>query len=188
MLHSNHVVMVNEAILSLSIMSATFLLGYTEEELQTQSKSRAASSNENKENEEGAITDASLVLTDPRTVSSQLHTDAVINGIKNCLKNPDHPKEVKANAASLTLTLLKTKTKDFKEMLSDLNFVTECLNEEALKNLPDECKKVHDIICSSGIFDISSIHIHCILELLCPGFIVYTHVIHISVCQHQHTT
>ena len=147
MLHSNHVVMVNEAILSLSIMSATFLLGYTEEELQTQSKSRAASSNENKENEEGAVTDASLVLTDPRTVSSQLHTDAVINGIKNCLKNPDHPKEVKANAASLTLTLLKTKTKEFKEMLSDLNFVTECLNEEALKNLPDECKKLHDIIC-----------------------------------------
>ena len=38
-------------------------------------------------------------------------------------------------------------TKEFKEMLSDLNFVTECLNEEALKNLPDECKKVHDIIC-----------------------------------------
>merc|ERR1711997_1374883 len=146
MLHSNHVVMVNEAILSLSIMSATFLLGFTEEELQTQSKSRAASSNENKENEEGVITDASLVLTDPRTVSSQLHTDAVINGIKNCLKNPDYPKEVKANAASLILTLLKTKTKEFKQMLIEMNFCQECLSEEALKSLPTECKKLFDII------------------------------------------
>jgi len=143
MLHSNHVVMLNEAIVALSIMSSTFLQGYTEEELQTQLSSKSEDANQ-----DNKIVDDEhkSVLNDPRTVSTQLHTDAVINGIKNCLKNPDHPKEVKANAATFTLTLLKTKTDEFKQMLKDMNFCQECLSEEALKSLPMECKKLFDII------------------------------------------
>ena len=143
MLHSNHVVMLNEAIVALSIMSSTFLQGYTEEELQTQLSSKSEYANQ----DDKVVDDEhKSVLNDPRTVSTQLHTDAVINGIKNCLKNPDHPKEVKANAAALTLTLLKTKTNEFKQMLKEMNFCQECLSEEALKSLPTECKKLFDII------------------------------------------
>ena len=143
MLHSNHVVMLNEAIVALSIMSSTFLQGYTEEELQTHLSSKSEDVNQDNK---AVDNEHKAVLSDPRTVSSQLHTDAVINGIKNCLKNPDHPKEVKANAATLTLTLLKTKTNDFKQMLKDMNFCQECLTEEALRTLPSECKKLFDII------------------------------------------
>ena len=141
MLHSNHVVMLNEAIVALSIMASTFLQGYTDEELQTHLSTKSEDTNKDNKDQEDTS-----VLTDPRTVSTQLHTDAVINGIKNCLKNPDHPKEVKANAATLTLTLLKTKTNEFKQMLNEMNFCQECLSKEALESLPIECKKLHDII------------------------------------------
>ena len=141
MLHSNHVVMLNEAIVALSIMASTFLQGYTDEELQTHLSSKSEDTNKDDKDHEDTS-----VLTDPRTVSTQLHTDAVINGIKNCLKNPDHPKEVKANAATLTLTLLKTKTNEFKQMLKEMNFCQECLSKEALDSLPIECKKLYDII------------------------------------------
>ena len=143
MLHSNHVVMLNEAIVALTIMSSTFLQGYSEEELQTHLSSKSEDANQ--ESKEAGDENKS-VLTDPRTVSTQLHTDAVINGIKNCLKNPDHPKEIKANAATLTLTLLKTKTEEFKQMLKEMNFGQECLTEEALESLPSDCKKLYDII------------------------------------------
>ena len=137
MLHSNHVVMQNEAIISLTIMSSTFLQGCNEDELQF-------SATNEPENKTGATN-----ISDPYIVSSQLHTDAVINGIKNCLNNVDHPKEVKANAATFTMTLLKTKTVEFKQMLKDMNFLKECLNEEALKILPSECKRLHDILNES---------------------------------------
>jgi hypothetical protein len=141
MLHSNHVVMLNEAIMSLTIMASTFLQGYTDTELQTHYSSTDEKPTE-EENEK-------IELSDPRTVSTQLHTDAVINGIKNCLKNPDHPKEVKANAATLTLTLLKTKTKEFKQMLEEMSFVKDCFTKEALEGLPDECKRLNDILNQS---------------------------------------
>ena len=140
MLHSNHVVMLNEAIMSLTIMASTFLQGYTNEELQTQQRVGASSKEVSEDVER---------LTDPHMVSSQLHTDAVINGIKNCLKNPDHPKEVKSNAATLALTLLKTKTSEFKQMLKEMSFSKECLTEEALEILPNECKRLNDILNES---------------------------------------
>jgi len=143
MLHSNHVVMLNEAIISLTIMASTFLQGYTDAELQTQYSS--PTDVKPKEGAEEGTTEK-IELSDPRTVSTQLHTDAVINGIKNCLKNPDHPKEVKANAATLTLTLLKTKTEEFKQMLLEMSFVTECFTKEAFEGLPVECKRLNDIL------------------------------------------
>ena len=143
MLHSNHVVMLNEAIVALSIMSSTFLQGYTEEELQTHLSSKSEDANQ----DDKVVDDEhKSVLNDPRTVSTQLHTDAVINGIKNCLKNPDHPKEVKTNEATLTLTLLKTKTEEFKQMLLEMSFVTECFTKEAFEGLPVECKRLNDIL------------------------------------------
>ena len=142
MLHSNHVVMLNEAIMSLTIMASTFLQGYNDTELQSHHSSTAT--DEKLKEEEGQI--EKMELSDPRTISTQLHTDAVINGIKNCLKNPDHPKEVKANAATLTMTLLKTKTKEFKQMLEEMSFVKECFTKEALESLPDECKRLNDIL------------------------------------------
>ena len=144
MLHSNHVIMLNEAIMALTIMSSTFLQGYTEDELQTHLSSKSKDPNQESKEDVGA--ENKSVLTDPQTVSSQLHTDAVINGIKNCLKNPGHPKEVKANAITLILTLLKTKTEEFKQMLKDMSFCQECLTEEALETLPSDCKKLHDIL------------------------------------------
>ena len=139
MLHSNHVVMLNEAIVSLTIMASTFLQGYTEDQLQLHVAPKQQGQGENE----------SSVLSDSHTVSSQLHTDAVINGIKNCLKNSDCPKEVKANAATLTITLLKTKREEFKQMLNDMSFVSECLNQETLQVLPLECKRLYDIMKES---------------------------------------
>ena len=144
MLHSNHVVMLNEAIMSLTIMASTFLQGYTDTELQTHHSSTATDEKPTEEEPK-----ENMELSDPRTVSTQLHTDAVINGIKNCLKNPDHPKEVKANAATLTMMLLKTKTKEFKQMLEEMNFVKECFTKEVFEGLPDECKRLNDILNES---------------------------------------
>ena len=124
MLHSNHVVMLNEAIVSLTIMVSTFLQGYTEDQLQLHVAPKQQGQGENE----------SSVLSDSHTVSSQLHTDAVINGIKNCLKNSDCPKEVKANAATLTITLLKTKREDSASVFIWQNSYIECIQEDCSLN------------------------------------------------------
>ena len=136
MLHSNHVVMLNEAIVALTIMASTFIEGYTDEQLQQYDGAVAANGDKvgGSEGESGTLS--------PFTISSQLHTDAVINAVKNCLKSPDHPKEVKANAATLILTLLKVRCAEFKQNLCEMNIVSECLNEEALKALPSECTQL----------------------------------------------
>ena len=65
------------------------------------------------------------------------------------MKNPDHPKEIKANAATLTLTLLKTKTEEFKQMLREMIFAEDCFTKECLEGSPDECKKLNDILNGS---------------------------------------
>ena len=48
----------------------------------------------------------------------QLHTDLVINGIKRCLGNADHPVEVRANACTFAARLLQSKTEDFRQVSS----------------------------------------------------------------------
>ena len=66
MLHSNHVVMLNEAIVALSIMSSTFLQGYTEEELQTHLSSTSEDTNQDSK----VVDDEhKLVLNDPKAFS-----------------------------------------------------------------------------------------------------------------------
>lgn len=93
MLHSSHPRMLNEALVALSVLSA------------------------------------SLVSTEPDLVHRHLHTDLVINGVKRCLNNKELPGEIKANAATLITSLLKTYTSEFKQMLTDLNFVEEWIGE-----------------------------------------------------------
>ena len=144
MLHSNHVVMLNEAIVSLTIMASTLSSSNTAKEESTCDADEQLTKEDIDNKEQPASMWSGHLL-----ISSQLHTDAVINAIKNCLKNNDLPKEVKANAATLTIALLKVKKNEFKQMLEDMNFVSECLNEEGLKILPRECKRLLDVLTES---------------------------------------
>ena len=99
MLHSNHMVMLNEAIVSLTIMASTLSSNTSKEQELTTCDANQQLTKEGADNEEPLAPMWSGQLL----ISSQLHTDAVINAIKNCLKNVDLPKEVKANAATLTI-------------------------------------------------------------------------------------
>ena len=118
MLHSSHPRMVNEAIVSLTILSA------------------------------GLITKSSTDQAEPEDedallVHRHLHTDLVINGVKKCLNEAKFPKEIRANTATFILTLLKVRESEFKQMLKDLNFVEECLDrKDTDEELPEECEKL----------------------------------------------
>ena len=74
---------------------------------------------------------------DREDIHAHLHTDLVINGVKNTLTSKTHPKEVKFNALTLTNVLLKVKTEEFRQMLKDMRLV-----EEALDPAEDEVKAV----------------------------------------------
>ena len=95
MLTSTHVRMQNEALVSLSILSATL---------------------------------------DEDTIHANLHTDLVINSIKNIICKESVPDEVKVNAVTLTKQLLKHKTEEFRQMVKDLRVKEEIQeNEKAMK-------------------------------------------------------
>ena len=111
MLHSRHLVMVNDAITSLTLMASVMLEKETEE------------------------TDDGYDYAG--AVSSQLHTDAVVNGVKNVLKSPQAPPEMKANCGVFVQTLLRTRTEAFKSMLAEMSFKDECLAD--VESLPQEC-------------------------------------------------
>ena len=55
-------------------------------------------------------------LLDEASVHAQLHTDLVINGIKRCVGNVDHPIEVRANACTFASRLLESRTEDFRNV------------------------------------------------------------------------
>ena len=62
-----------------------------------------------------ALTVMAAVL-DESSVHAQLHTDLVINGVKRCVGNADHPVEVRANACTFASRLLESKTEDFRKV------------------------------------------------------------------------
>lgn len=86
---------------------------------------------------EALISLALVAITlDEETVHRHLHTDLVINAIKNCLKS-SHPFEAKHNAVKLASVLLKAKKDDFVKMLQDLEFA-ECLGQcDEVKDMPE---------------------------------------------------
>jgi len=115
MLHSRHPVMVNEAITSLTLMASVMM-------------------------EQGTATDNGQSQTPfdyKAQVVSQLHTDAVVNGAKNLLVNPKIPPEMKSNCAVFIQTLLRVQPENFRSMLAEMNFKSECLGD--LNSLPSEC-------------------------------------------------
>ena len=111
MLHSRHPVMVNEAITSLTLMASVML-------------------------ETGGDSDE-VGFDYSGAVASQLHTDAVVNGVKNVLKSSQAPAEMKANCGVFVQTLLRTNTSEFKDMLEQMSFSAECLAD--LESMPQEC-------------------------------------------------
>lgn len=116
MLHSRHPVMANEAVTSLTLMASVML--------------------------EASPPDQESGFDFPGQVSSQLHTDAVVNGVKNVLTNAKTPPEIKSNCAVFLQTLLRVNRDQFKAMLAEMNFKAECLSEEALRGLPQECAEL----------------------------------------------
>ncbi len=106
MLHSSHPRMANEALVSLTILTAAL-----------------CSADETLEN--GGDENPDFIL-----VHRHLHTDLVINGVKKILQEPKFPTEIKANAATFIVTLLKVRTAEFKQMLQDLNFVQDGLTKD----------------------------------------------------------
>ena len=62
-----------------------------------------------------ALTVLAAVL-DEAAVHAQLHTDLVINGVKRCLGNADHPVEVRANACTFATRLLESRTEEFRQV------------------------------------------------------------------------
>ena len=109
MLHSRHGVMLNEALTALTVMAAVMISTKDEEGFSYKDQ-----------------------------VVRQLHTDAVINGVKTALKSATVPVEIKSNCLVFVRNLLMVNTDSFKEMLASMHFKSECLNEEALKSLPPE--------------------------------------------------
>jgi hypothetical protein len=87
-------------------------------------------------------------LASENVVHMQLHTDLVINALKNCLRHEEHPLEVKSNALTLTQQLLRSKTDEFKAMLADMQFV-ECMQEcsPQIQDL-DQYKKIMEVLCT----------------------------------------
>ena len=83
-----------------------------------------------------ALTVLASSLTED-VIHAQLHTDLVINGIKNALNAEESamPVEMKLNSLTLTLALCKSKPEEFIQMLRDMEF-KECLDglEEQLGN------------------------------------------------------
>jgi hypothetical protein len=51
-----------------------------------------------------------------------LHTDLVVNALKNCLASDSYATEIKRNALSISYLLLLSKTAEFKKIMKDLDF------------------------------------------------------------------
>ena len=47
--------------------------------------------------------------------------------------------------------------------------------------LPAKGQEVHDVVHAGGALDVSPVHVHGVLELLCPGGGVYTQGVDVSV-------
>ena len=77
---------------------------------------------------------------DPALIHQHLHTDLIINGVKKIINHEDFPSELKANAATFMIALLKIEPDVFKQMLVDLNFYTECFPEDKLPTMWKELK------------------------------------------------
>ncbi|TRY64288.1 hypothetical protein TCAL_10250 [Tigriopus californicus] len=82
-----------------------------------------------------ALTHLAAALN-PDTVHAQLHTDLIVNGIKNILNHDSHPIEVKQNALTLTLTLLKARPQVFVAMLKEMELETILIDrQEQLRDM-----------------------------------------------------
>jgi len=117
MLHSSHARMLNEAIVSLTTLTASL-----------------ASSEES---------------SDQALIHRHLHTDLVINGVIKCLNNGDLPAGLHANGATFIKALLKVETDAFKQMLKDMNFITQCncfADQSKLSSMPKEVQDLHTIL------------------------------------------
>lgn len=75
-------------------------------------------------------------------IHQHLHTDLIINGVKRIINHADFPMELKANAATFMIALLKIQTDVFKQMLADLNFYNDCFPPD---KLPTMWKELQDL-------------------------------------------
>ena len=107
MLHSSHPIMVNESLMALTLLTSSFASSPDPE--------------------------------DPALIHQHLHTDLIINGVKKIITHdgttPEFPMELKANAATFMMALLKVQPDIFKQMLVDLNFYNECFPKDKLSDM-----------------------------------------------------